>query len=320
MLMPKKMPIDLVCFAWRHWAQKEGAAAGITAIIGKDITNVILQTSGRSDQQDINDYSLHPFTKAVIDGAYRPATKDVCKKFGALVATQFDFRQKMVTNVEHLHSKAANINTYGVTFCEDVIFMIILSNVEWAARQLWGGKHRLALQKICHNYSCDTVHNVTSYTALTKELAVADGAHDRRKAKSPGGIANAVENSMSILQGLVNYDNTNDLHHMEKRTQRTPIANPRPTNQNTARKRNTKRRTGDHCDDNLHPDRHPTRPRHHQGGVVQPLVATNATRKGDTIKIPRKNDRPHCKQSAPQSASRPTPGKVELEQEVQGCW
>ena len=39
----------------------------------------------------------------------------------------------MVTKVEQLRSKAAKIDTYGVTFGKEVVCMIILSNIEWAA-------------------------------------------------------------------------------------------------------------------------------------------------------------------------------------------
>ena len=116
----------------------------------------------------------------------------------------------MVTKVEQLRSKAAKIDTYGVTFGKDFVCMIILLTIKWAAGQLWGSKHRLALQNIRQQYPYNTVYNATSCTILMKELGVADEARDRRKAKSPGGMANAVENSMSILHGLVNYDNTGD--------------------------------------------------------------------------------------------------------------
>ena len=71
--------------------------------------------------------------------------------------------------------------------------MIILLNVEWAAEQLWGGEHRLALQNIRHAYPYDTVHDATSCTVLMKEIAVADETRDRRTVKSPGGMSNTVE-------------------------------------------------------------------------------------------------------------------------------
>ena len=79
---------------------KEDAAAGITAIFGKDITDTILRTSDGPDQRGRDEYSPNPLMKAVINGADRSATKDIHKQFGALVAIQFDFRQKILTNVE----------------------------------------------------------------------------------------------------------------------------------------------------------------------------------------------------------------------------
>ena len=47
----------------------------------------------------------------------------------------------MAPNEEQIRSKAAKTDTYGVTFGKDVVYMIILLNVEWAAKQLWSGEH-----------------------------------------------------------------------------------------------------------------------------------------------------------------------------------
>ena len=57
-----------------------------------------------------------------------------------LCGTRFDFCTKMVTNVERFRSQAAKANAYGVTVGEDVVCLVLLSNVEWAAQQEWGGE------------------------------------------------------------------------------------------------------------------------------------------------------------------------------------
>jgi hypothetical protein len=69
--------------------------------------------------------------RAVIEGAERPATTDVRKIYVSLCSTKFDFRIKMVVNVELLRSLAAKSNGYGVKVGEDVTFLIIIANIEW---------------------------------------------------------------------------------------------------------------------------------------------------------------------------------------------
>ena len=73
--------------------------------------------------------------RAVIEGAERPATIDVRKLYVSLCSTKFDFRIKMVVNVERLRSQAAKSNGYGVQVGKDVIVIIIIANIEWAASQ-----------------------------------------------------------------------------------------------------------------------------------------------------------------------------------------
>ena len=77
--------------------------------------------------------------KAVIKGAELPATQDVRNMYVRLCSTRFDFHNKMVTNVEHFRSQVAKANAYGVTVGKDVVCLVLLSNVEWAAQQEWGG-------------------------------------------------------------------------------------------------------------------------------------------------------------------------------------
>ncbi len=71
----------------------------------------------------------------MLDGTKWPATENIRTQYGAIVATQFDFRQKMSTNVEQLRARAAKINKYGITVGEDVICLVIRANIEWAAEQ-----------------------------------------------------------------------------------------------------------------------------------------------------------------------------------------
>ncbi len=48
---------------------KEGVAAGITKIVGKDITNPILRTSDGISFKSVDDYQLHELVTAITEGA-----------------------------------------------------------------------------------------------------------------------------------------------------------------------------------------------------------------------------------------------------------
>ena len=182
---------------------KEGVAAGIRAVVGNDITDNTLRTTDGQDFRTVDEFQLCDLMTAVIEGAERPATQDVRDMYVRLCGTRFDFRTKMVTNVERFRSQAAKANAYGITVGEDVVCLVLLSNVEWAAQQEWGGEFRDAMRKIRAEYPYNKVHSATTFTAIMKRLAAADEARDLRKAKSPSGMANAVEEGLNYLGALV---------------------------------------------------------------------------------------------------------------------
>ena len=56
------------------------------------------------DFHTVDGYQLCNLMTAVIEGAERPATQDVRNMYVCLCGTRFDFRTKMVTNVERFRS------------------------------------------------------------------------------------------------------------------------------------------------------------------------------------------------------------------------
>jgi len=141
--------------------------------------------------------------KAVIDGAERPATTDVRNMSVRLCSTQFNFRTKMVTQVERFRSQAAKANAYGVTVGEDVAALVILANVEWALSQDWGGEFRDALRIIRAEFPYNIAHDAASCAKIMCHLAAADEAHDMRKSKLHSGMANSAEEGLNYLGALV---------------------------------------------------------------------------------------------------------------------
>ena len=87
---------------------KEGAAAGISKVVGTDITDATLRTTDGKDFKTVDEYTLYVLMRAVIEGAERPETIDVRKLYVSLCSTKFDFRIKMVVNVERLRSQPRN--------------------------------------------------------------------------------------------------------------------------------------------------------------------------------------------------------------------
>ena len=150
--------------------------------------------------------------RVVIEGVERPATTDVRKRYVSLCSTKFDFRIKMVVNVECLRSQAAKSNGYRVKVGEDFIVLIIIANIKWAAIQDWGGEFRDAMCNIRQQYTYNKVNIVKPCVKIIKVLATADEARNIRKANSPSGMVNAVEEGLNYLGALL------DFHHGDQST------------------------------------------------------------------------------------------------------
>ena len=186
---------------------KEGVAAGVATIVGSAITDPVLRTADSTTLKHVDKFHLYELMKAVIEGADRPATGDVRIKYGQIVATTFDFRTKMVTCVELLSAKIEKMGTYGINMSEAIIVMIVLANVEEAAK--WSPEHRIALTAIRAKYPYEHPHDADSMKYVLARLAVADESRDRRNAPAPGRfpVAAAVDNADSQIGALSDFIN-----------------------------------------------------------------------------------------------------------------
>ena len=182
---------------------KEGIAEGITALVGKDITNPILRTSDGSDFRSVDGYQLHQLITAISEGAERPEAANIRKQFVNVAGTVFDWRETVTTNVERFATAAAKTQGYGVHVHEDLKAIVILANTEWAAQQTWGSEISVAYRKIVAKYRYNHTHDATSIRDIVRILTDADEARDRRRAKAPGELADMVDQGMTRLQQLV---------------------------------------------------------------------------------------------------------------------
>ncbi len=99
---------------------KEGIAEGITALVGKDITNPILRTADGSDFRSVDGYQLHQLITAISEGAERPEAANIRKQFVNVAGTVFDWRETVTTNVERFATAAAKTQGYDVHVHEDL--------------------------------------------------------------------------------------------------------------------------------------------------------------------------------------------------------
>ena len=182
---------------------KEGAIDAIKEKIGSAITDSVLETSDGLDSKSVDDVDIHLLLQTIIDAAERPAAADARTEYVAFCATRFDFRVRLVNAVEQLKIKSSKAKGYGVIVPDDVIVLIIMANVEWAARQTWDtGEFKDAKKAIRAKYPASHVHDATTSADIMAILAEADEARDLSRAAAPTGMALAVDEGLSFLDAL----------------------------------------------------------------------------------------------------------------------
>jgi ElaB/YqjD/DUF883 family membrane-anchored ribosome-binding protein len=182
---------------------KEGVAAGITKIVGKDITNPILRTTDGISFKSVDEYQLHQLVTAITERAERPETTTIRQQFVNIAGVVFDWRDTVTINVENFAMNAAKTQAYKIRVHDDLKTVVILANVEWAARQSWGTEISVAHRTIKAKYRYNHTHNTASFKEILKVLTRADEARDRRKAPAPGEKAEMVSQGLESLQQLV---------------------------------------------------------------------------------------------------------------------
>ena len=106
-------------------------------------------------------------------------------------------RQKFATN-------AAKTQACGIRVYDDLKAVLVLANMEWAARQSWGTEISVAHSTIKAKYRYDHTHDTASIKEILKVLTGADEeARDLRKAPAPGEKAEVVSKGLESLCQLV---------------------------------------------------------------------------------------------------------------------
>ena len=116
---------------------KERVAAGITKLVGKDITNPILQTTDGISFKSVDDYqptsSSPPSQKVQTDQRQQQSETSSSTLQGW--CSMFDWRDTVTSNAEKFATNTAKTQAYGIHIHDDLKAVVILANVEWVARQ-----------------------------------------------------------------------------------------------------------------------------------------------------------------------------------------
>ena len=182
---------------------KEGVAAGITNIVGKDITSPILQVADGISFKPVDDYQLHQLITAITEGPDKPEATTIRQQFVNIARMVFNWRDTVAINIKKFAMNVAKMQAYGIRVHANLKAVVILANMEWAAYQSWGTEISVAHHTIKAKYRYDHTHNTTSIKEILKVLTGADEARDRRKATTPGEKTEMVSQGMESLRQLV---------------------------------------------------------------------------------------------------------------------
>jgi len=184
---------------------EEGVAAGITNIVGKDITNPILQTADGISFKAVDGYQLHQLITAITEGADRLEATTIRQQFVNIAGMVFDWRDTVAINITKFATNTAKTQAYGIHIHDNLKAVVIFANLEWAAHQSRGTEKSVAHCTIKAKYRYDHTHDTNSIKEILKVLTGADEAQDRRKATASGEKAAMVSQGMASLRQLVQW-------------------------------------------------------------------------------------------------------------------
>jgi hypothetical protein len=119
---------------------KEGVVKAMTKLVGRDITNAVLQTANGSDHKSIDDYTLFAVMAAAIDGANQPSTTNVLEQLLEVINHTVDFQNKVSVNMELMQSNAARMAMYGIAISILQLTLTLIANIKNATKAKYGAE------------------------------------------------------------------------------------------------------------------------------------------------------------------------------------
>jgi len=126
--------------------------------------------------KSVDEYQLHQLVTAITEGAERPEATTIRQQFVNIAGMVFDWRDTVAINVKKFATNTAKMQAYGIRVNDDLKAVVILANVEWAARQSWGTKISIAHCTIKEKYRYNHTHDTASIKEILKVLTGADEA------------------------------------------------------------------------------------------------------------------------------------------------
>ncbi len=184
---------------------KEGIIEAASKLVGSDIADAILQTANGSNHKNIDDFTLYDVMKVAIDGANRLSTNDVLEQLLEVINHTFDFRKKVLVNMELMQSNVAHMATYGIVIGIPQLMLTLLTNIETATKSDYGRKFCSAMHAIRKKYMYNHVHDATLLQTILMELAGTDRVRALKNTPAPNaGTAHSVADSVSFLNTMMN--------------------------------------------------------------------------------------------------------------------
>jgi hypothetical protein len=123
---------------------KEGIVKALTTFVGNNITDTILcQADG--DFKGLDKYTLLELLKASVDRADRTPATDILNQLLAVFNYAFDMCKKISMNMERLEALVVRMSTYGIDIGTVQIALVLIANIELAAKEDYGHNFHSAL-------------------------------------------------------------------------------------------------------------------------------------------------------------------------------
>jgi hypothetical protein len=185
---------------------KEGVVKALTTFVGTNITVTILHQAD-GDFNGLDEYTLHELLKAAVNGADRPPATDILNQFLAVFNYAFDMRKKISMNMESLQALVVRMSTYGINNGTVQIALVLIANIELAAKEDYGCNFCSELHKIHAKYPYSYPHNDTSLMDMLQLLNKADSVRMLKEAPPPA-LANAVRSVLKSMRTYVTHTTT----------------------------------------------------------------------------------------------------------------
>jgi hypothetical protein len=122
----------------------------------------------------------------------------------------FNFCKEISVKMELMQLNTAQMATYSITIGVPQLVLMLLANIETAAKSKYGHEFRLAMHAIRKKYMYNHVHDAASLKTILTELVGADGVRVLKDAPAPSaGMAHSVADSVSFLHSMMDGGDTN---------------------------------------------------------------------------------------------------------------